>query len=104
MPYAWMPSYRFRIDREGYQRCWQLLLQAGIKFVEERRTVTTLGTSQQQEICVYGELHSERGSAGCDLRAFGEHFKLKVYVLGDPPPPIVDDIESALGAHLLKRY
>ena len=99
-----MPSYRFRIDREGYQRCWELLFQAGIEFIEERRTASTLGPNQLQEMSIHGQLHSKRGSAGCRLQALGNHFKLVVSVLGDPPPPIVDEIGAALGEHLLKRY
>ena len=104
MPFAYLPGYRFRLDHDGYLRCWELLRQADIEFIEWTRSAQNIGTSQQLETTVDGQLRSKSGIATCYLRAFGKHFRLVVLVVGDPPPPIVDEVRVALGKHVLGRY
>jgi hypothetical protein len=73
-----LPNTNLRLDREGYDRCWQMLRKAGIEFVEEGRETSYLGPNRVEEIEIEGTLQSARHSMHCWLRLCGRHYKLRL--------------------------
>ena len=93
------PTCRFRLDREGYSRCWQLLSAAGIDFVEKDRSISHLGPNRIEETTIHGMLHAAHGSVSCRLITFGRHYKLDL--VAERNHRLVGDVIKALSAYLL---
>jgi len=96
------PNSRFRLDREGYDRCGELLREAGLEFVEENRTKSHLGPNEIEETIIYGKIRSARGLASCRLRMLGKHYKLDV--VRERNDELVSEIAKALGSHVLAPH
>jgi len=96
------PNSRFRLDREGYDRCGQLLREAGIEFIEKSRTKSHLGPNQLEETIIHGTIRSARSLASCRLWMCGHHYKLDI--VKDRSDELVNEIAKALGTHLLNSY
>ena len=95
------PDFPFPLDKRGCERCGELLIAAGMRFVEKRRE-----SLEVEHTTIYGELVSPHGTFRCELHSSPGHCFFVVTIRGRRKiaPVIIGDLERAFAGHLRSRH
>ena len=95
------PEHPFSLNREGHEKCGELLAAAGMQFVEQRRESLSPGTTT-----VFGELVSPHGTFRCELCSSPRHYFFVITIRGHGKTAslVVEAIERAFDRHLITKH
>ena len=98
------PHFHFRLDRHGYEKCFDLLATAGMPFTEERRDSFPWLKGDPPITDIYGHLSSPQGAVPCRLRnSSGRSFCFTVTVLEEEHVEVLEEVGKVLADYLVRE-